>query len=286
MPMKNRLNAILVGCGTMGKRHMDRFSACGVQFQKIVDSPDTVFGNDSDVDFVVIASPAVTHYEYVKACLERGIPVFVEKPLAITSALAKELTHLALANDTLLFVAQSECFNPIFLNFRTHFIRELKAKALQHSLDVNLEFRREHKFNERCRDVNVALDLLVHDVSLFLTMFSYDNVNVVSAELSKDGDRASLVLNASEKNVKVQAQFYVNRNSDVDVRLLSAKYAGAEYSVSLAKHKENGEVEHVPDSLDNEHRFFLKLLAGACGEWGRRLSKTAADAVALASKCM
>lgn len=283
--MKNRLNAILVGCGTMGKRHMDRFSACGVQFQKIVDSPDTVFGNDSDVDFVVIASPAVTHYEYVKACLERGIPVFVEKPLAITSALAKELTHLALANDTLLFVAQSECFNPIFLNFRTHFIRELKAKASQQCLDVNLEFRREHRFSERCRDVNVALDLLIHDVSLFLTMFKYDNVNVVCAELSNDGDRASLVLEAFENNVRVKGCFYANRSSESDVRQLSAKFAGAEYAVSLAAHEENGDVVHVPDSLDNEHRFFLKLMAGACGEWGNRLLKTAADAVTLVSKC-
>lgn len=283
--MKNPLNAILVGYGTMGKRHMDRFAACGVQFSKIIDSPDAFFLNGCNPDFVVIASPATTHYDYAKACLERKIPVFVEKPLAITGELAEELVRLASANDTLLFVAQSECFNPIFLNFRTHFVKELKNASSSRCLDVNLEFRREHKFSERCRDVNVALDLLVHDISLFLTMFDYNSVRVAACDLSKDGDRVALTLEADDQNAKVHAHFYANRNSSFDMRLLAAKFGNAEYAVSLARHKENGDVEHVPDSLDNEHRFFLKLLAGACGEWGRRLSKTAADAVAIVSKC-
>lgn len=283
--MKNSLNAVLVGNGTMGKRHLDRFSACGVQFPKIVDSPDACFLNDCNPDFVVVASPASSHYEYVKTCLERKIPVFVEKPLAITRNQAEELVQLANANGTVLFVAQSECFNPIFLNFRTHFVKELKKASSTQNVDVSLEFRREHRYNARCRDVNVALDLLVHDVSLFLTMFNYEKVGVVEGILSRDGNSASLILRANEQNSNVQARFYVNRDSDFDARLLTAKFAGAEYSVSLATHNENGDVVHVPDSLDNEHRFFLKLLAGACGDWGRRLSKTAADAVSLALTC-
>lgn len=310
-----KYRAILVGNGTMGKRHRSRFEAVGVEFSSVVESESEllnafqVVGASSDgafcgadfnatetaVDFAVIASPATTHYEYAKFFLTRKIPVFVEKPLATTAAEARELADLAESQGVTLFVAQSECFNPIFLNFRTHFARELTAATAQQNLNVDLEFRREHKFSERCRDVNVALDLLIHDVGLFLTLFRYENVRVASGEISKDGDQASLVLNATEGNAKVQGRFYVNRSSDADARELSAKIAGApgatavpvfEYSVSLAKYNQNGEVEHIPDSLDNEHKFFLKLLAGVCGEWGRRLSKTAADAVALVSKCL
>ena len=51
----------------------------------------------------------------------------------------------------------------------------------------------------------------------------------------------------------------------------------------LAHYQENGEIEHVPDSLDNEHKFFLKLLAGACGQWGRHAAQNAADSVKMAT---
>ena len=83
--------------------------------------------------------------------------------------------------------------------------------------------------------------------------------------------------------------FIVDRNSDVDVRTVSVEFARAAghsasgYSVSLAHYDENGDVIHVSDSLENEHKFFLKLMAGACSEWGRRAAQCAADAVKLAT---
>ena len=80
------------------------------------------------------------------------------------------------------------------------------------------------------------------------------------------------------------ADFYVNRDSDCDVRTISVDFTRekSSYTVSLARYTPEGEIAHIPDSLDNEHRFFLKLLAGACTEWGRRAAQTAADCVKLA----
>jgi hypothetical protein len=54
--------------------------------------------------------------------------------------------------------------------------------------------------------------------------------------------------------------------------------------VSLARYNDDGEIAHIPDSLENEHRFFLKLLAGACTDWGKRLAQTAADCVKITSR--
>ena len=110
------LRAILVGNGTMGKRHRKRFEACGVQFVAVVDNQNEFDGtvDKLNVDFAVIASPATTHYAYAKFFVERRIPVFVEKPLATTAEEAQELVDLSVKNGTLLFVAQSECFNPLF----------------------------------------------------------------------------------------------------------------------------------------------------------------------------
>ena len=132
-----KYRAILVGNGTMGKRHRSRFEAVGVEFPCVVESESELSNAFKDgenfnvanfpVDFAVIASPATTHYKYAKFFLTRKIPVFVEKPLATSAAEARELADLAESQGVTLFVAQSECFNPIFLNFRKHFLCELKG---------------------------------------------------------------------------------------------------------------------------------------------------------------
>ena len=284
--------AVLVGNGTMGKRHCARFEAYGVKFVALLDkecSDESVLISSiagKEFDFAVVATPASTHYGYVKFFLERKIPVLVEKPLAVTGAEAQELVDLSQQNETLLFVAQSECFNPLFLNFRKHFMAELS----QGRSAVQLEFRREHRYSPRCRDVDVCLDLLVHDLGLFFTLFKYEDVEVSGSVLGNaDASRMRLeVVRGPYKGVA--AEFYVNRNSDVDVRTISVEFGRqgnlpeSNYSVSLARYDNNGEIAHIPDSLENEHRFFLKLLDGACGAWGKRIAQTAANCVKLATR--
>ena len=295
--MKRIYKAVLFGNGTMGERHRNFFEHSGVRFLKIFDLDDLEsdgnvrsslvdeFLSCEKIDFAVIASPALTHYQYAKLCLERKISVFVEKPLAITGEQAQELVGIAARNDVVLFVAQSECFNPVFLNFRKHLMAELGEGT-----PFRLEFRREHKYSSRCRDVNVALDLMVHDLSLCLSMFRFEDLKVSKFSLSKNGDRAQMQIKVVNGNYAgAGLDFIVDRNSDVDVRTVSVEFARAAghsasgYSVSLAHYDENGDVIHVSDSLENEHKFFLKLMAGACGEWGRRAAQCAADAVKLAT---
>ena len=275
-------NAILIGNGTMGARHRARFEACGVRFVQIVDVGDSVC--DDAVDFAVVASPATTHYAYAKYFLERGIPVFVEKPLATSAEEAQELVNLSLRNGVTLFVAQSECYNPIFLNFRKHFLAELRSLSRAH-----LEFRREHRPSNRCLDVGVSLDLMVHDFSLFLTMFPYRDIHIESIEESPNGNRARAQLKVvSGPFAGVSADFVVDRESATDLRNITVNFPrngelpSSNYTVSLARYTPEGEIAHIPDSLDNEHKFFLKLLAGACGHWGRRAAQNAADCVKLA----
>jgi len=295
--MKRIYKAVLFGNGTMGERHRNFFEHSGVRFLKIFDLDDLErdgnvrsslvdeFLSCEKIDFAVIASPALTHYQYAKLCLERKISVFVEKPLAITGEQAQELVGIAARNDVVLFVAQSECFNPVFLNFRKHLMAELGEGT-----PFRLEFRREHKYSSRCRDVNVALDLMVHDLSLCLSMFRFEDLKVSKFSLSKNGDRAQMQIKVVNGNYAgAGLDFIVDRNSDVDVRTVSVEFARAAghsasgYSVSLAHYDENGDVIHVSDSLENEHKFFLKLMAGACSEWGRRAAQCAADAVKLAT---
>ena len=101
MFMNRDYKAVLFGYGTMGERHRDFFERSGVRFVKIFDLEDLdgaenvkaslveEFISNEKIDFAVVASPATTHYQYVKLCLERKVSVFVEKPLAITVTLRK-----------------------------------------------------------------------------------------------------------------------------------------------------------------------------------------------------
>ena len=306
--MRRDYKAVLFGNGTMGERHRKFFEYSGVQFLKIFDLEDLdgagnvrtslvdEFISNKKIDFAVIASPATSHYEYAKICLERGISVFVEKPLATLGKQAQELVDLAIRNNVILFVAQSECFNSVFLNFRKHFMNEIGASGnaarMRECADSSfrLEFRREHKYSARCRDVNVALDLLVHDLSLCLSMFRYEDLKVEKFTISKNEDRAQMQISIVKgAHAGAELDFIVDRNSDIDVRTISVEFArstecpASDYSVSLAPHDENGEVIHISDSLENEHKFFLKLMVGACSEWGRRAAQSAANAVKLAT---
>ena len=306
--MNRKYKAVLFGNGTMGERHRRFFEYSGVQFLKVFDVEDLddagnlktslidEFVSNEKIDFAVIASPATTHYQYVKLCLERGVSVFVEKPLATLGEQAQELVDLANRNNVILFVAQSECFNSVFLNFRKHFMNEIGASGnaarMRECADSSfrLEFRREHKYSARCRDVNVALDLLVHDLSLCLSMFRYDDLKVEKFTISKNEDRAQMQISIVKgAHAGAELDFVVDRNSDIDVRTISVEFVNddgspsCDYSVSLAPHNENGEVVHISDSLENEHKFFLKLMAGACSEWGRRAAQCAANAVKLAT---
>ena len=294
------MKAFLVGNGTMGGRHRGRFEACGVSFVGVADN-DAEFEKIADklnfsdgtqtVDFAVIASPATTHYRYAKFFLERHIPVFVEKPLATTAEQAQELVDMAAASGTVLFVAQSECFNPIFLNFRKHFVAELNARIASNEgrAGVRLDFRREHRYSSRCRDVNVMLDLLVHDLSMFLTMFRAEDVKMDWLKTGKKASNDEAEFDSAMMRLRVAsgeyrgviADFYVNRKSNCDMREIAVEFPKSRYTVSLAHYNSEGEIAHVPDSLDNEHRFFLKLLAGACKDWGRRAAQNAADCVRL-----
>lgn len=303
--MTKQYKAVLIGNGTMGGRHRARFEACGVEFVAVLDkecSDESVLTASiagKEFDFAVVATPASSHYGYAKFFLERKIPVLVEKPLAISGEEAQELVTLSEQNHTLLFVAQSECFNPLFLNFRKHFLLELNSLyevrgnspelLAKGAPAVRLEFRREHQYSPRCRDVDVSVDLLVHDLGLFFTLFRYEDVEVSFKTSAESRDRARLYLKVVRGPYKgVSADFYANRDSDVDVRTISVSYGrqggfpGSDYTVSLAHYLENGDIAHIPDSLENEHRFFLKLLDGACCDWGKRLAQTAANSVKVA----
>ena len=110
------------------------------------------------VDVVSVAVPTSAHYAVAKACLLAGKHVLIEKPIAVTCGEAHELVHLAKQGGRCLQVGHSERFNPIMQVMRPHIGRP-----------VFIECHRLSSFSERGTDVDVVLDLMIHDLDMVLS---------------------------------------------------------------------------------------------------------------------
>ena len=113
------------------------------------------------VDAVCIAVPTKLHHEVGTKCLQAGVHILIEKPIAASIAEAESLVNLAAETGCILQVGHIERFNPAF--------REL-SKVIQSEKIVALEARRLSPYCDRANDVSVVLDLMIHDIDLLLEL--------------------------------------------------------------------------------------------------------------------
>jgi predicted dehydrogenase len=111
------------------------------------------------IDVASIASSTKSHFEIGKWCLENGISIFVEKPITAESKEARELCELAAAKGLLIQVGHIERFNPAMQSAR---------EVLKNPLFI--EVHRLAPFTPRGSDVNVVLDLMIHDLDVILSL--------------------------------------------------------------------------------------------------------------------
>ena len=166
----------VIGAGYLGRFHAQKFAllpesqlvavvdvvedareqvAAEAGCRAIVDYRDVL----DEVDAVSIATPTPLHHEIAKHCLERGLHVLVEKPIAQTPGQARELIEIAARNDCVLQVGHLERFNAAIL-------------ALGDTLGQPrfIESHRLAPFKQRGTDVNVVLDLMIHDIDLIQSL--------------------------------------------------------------------------------------------------------------------
>lgn len=170
------LRAGVIGVGHLGQHHARLYASLpGAQLVGVTDQSveraQTIAARHgvrvfrtadellSQVDVVSVAVPTSGHYAVAKACLQAGKHVLVEKPIAVTPAEAQELVELAKQRGCCLQVGHSERFNPIMALMRPHIGRP-----------VFIECHRLSSFSERGTDVDVILDLMIHDLDLVLSL--------------------------------------------------------------------------------------------------------------------
>jgi predicted dehydrogenase len=169
------LRTAVIGVGHLGRQHARLHAALAAEgvseFVSVCDQnpvtaqtiaeersvPWTVDWKEllGKVDAVSLAVPTESHCDIASSLLEQGIHVLVEKPIARTLAEAQQMIVAAEKGGALLQVGHLERFNPALVALRPH-VRN----------PVYFEIHRVGEFTARSLDIDVVLDLMIHDLDI------------------------------------------------------------------------------------------------------------------------
>ena len=170
------INVGVVGVGYLGKFHAEKYAASAkANLVAVVDTDEARakeisagVGVDAATDYralfgrvkcVSIAVPTRFHYQVARDFINAGIDVLVEKPLTAEIDEARELVAAARQKNVILQVGHLERFNPA--------IRRLEGVVKNPKF---VECHRLAPFVERGTDVDVVLDLMIHDIDIIASL--------------------------------------------------------------------------------------------------------------------
>ena len=174
--MTERMKVAVIGTGHLGQAHARIYASLdAVELVAVCDTNEaagraiaekynTRFVRDyhellDAVEAVSVATPTVSHHEITCACLQAGIHVLVEKPITRTLAEADEMIALASAKNLTLQVGHIERFNPAFTLLQQQLRQPYFFEA--HRLGI---------FTPRSLDIDVVMDLMVHELDIISSL--------------------------------------------------------------------------------------------------------------------
>ena len=180
----SKIRAAVVGVGYLGRFHAQKYAQIsGCELVAVVDGREEVrnavaaevrssaVGDYREllgkVDAVSVVTPTPAHFEIADAFLAAGAHVLVEKPITETPAQARALIARAAEKRRILQVGHLERFNAAILAAEPHI-----------STPRFMECTRLAPYKERGTDVNVVLDLMIHDIDLVQSLAASDIVSI------------------------------------------------------------------------------------------------------------
>jgi predicted dehydrogenase len=183
-PLQNDspISVAVVGVGVFGRNHarvyhelqqqgeavrlvgvvdpdVDRADAVAREFDcRAFGSVEQMLTTHSEIRAASVAAPTVHHRNLAGSLMEAGIDVLIEKPLTASLAEADELLHLAAAHKRIAQVGHLERFNPA-----------VRATLPLLTHPMFFEVHRLSVFTPRSLDVDVVLDLMIHDLDVVLS---------------------------------------------------------------------------------------------------------------------
>ncbi len=174
-PAKHVLRVGVIGAGAMGRNHARILSQLDrAELVAVVDDSPSVReaaasqlncptyatveeAIEAGLDAAAVAVPTVTHHEVALKLIDAGVHLLIEKPIASTTAEAREIIARAEARGVRLTVGHVERFNPA--------IRALHD-AVKDEQIISIAISRVGPFPPRITDVGIVTDLGVHDIDL------------------------------------------------------------------------------------------------------------------------
>ncbi len=179
---KDITNVAVIGAGAFGRNHarvyrqlelqgepvrlaavvdpdVERANAIAQEYgSRALGSVEQLIGTRQEINAASVAVPTVAHLQVAKALLQAGVDVLVEKPLATTLAQADELAEVAKSSGRIVQVGHLERFNPA-----------VRATVPLITRPMFFEVHRLSVFTPRSLDVDVVLDLMIHDLDVVLS---------------------------------------------------------------------------------------------------------------------
>lgn len=258
----------VIGVGYLGRFHAEKYAA--MDDVDLVGVIDTDLGRAREiaattgcraygalkeltaaVDAVSIVVPTSHHFQIARDCLEQGIDVLIEKPMTATLEEADALCALAETCQRIVQVGHIERFNPAMLAMEQYL-----------TTPVFIEAHRLHPFNPRGADVDVVLDLMIHDIDLVLSMVDSPLATMHAVGLPVVTDTADIA------NVRLifengcTANLTVSRISQTQVRKMRVFQPDSYVSVDFAakavtriRHREKRDADGRPREEIQQYSF-------------------------------
>lgn len=190
--MTKNIKVAVIGAGMMGKNHIKTYKSLnGVELVGVYDifpeaakAAAETFGIRAfssmeevaeNVDAVSVVTTSVTHADVGEFFLNKGIHCMMEKPLACTEEECQRLISAAAKNNVVLLVGHIERFNPAV---------EQMGKLLSDTSKIrSLTAQRMSAASGRITDVDVSMDLMIHDVEVIQSLVKSPVVNIQAASV-------------------------------------------------------------------------------------------------------
>jgi predicted dehydrogenase len=173
-----------------------------------------------EIECAVVATPTTTHGEVATQLLESGCDVMIEKPVAATVGEARSLIELAARNGRLIQVGHVERYNPAIMAV-ADLVRGTRY----------FEAERLGVFVPRSLDVDVLLDLMIHDLNLVLSLFGQKVVDIRAVGVPVLTDKVDITNVRLELENGAVANLTASRVSQERIR--KQRFFGSEVYVSV-----------------------------------------------------
>lgn len=267
-------NIAVIGCGLWGRNIVRNFynlnalhTVCDLDNEnlKIVknDYPEVNVTNDfnevlnnKEINGVIVVTPSHTHYKVVKAALEAGKNVYVEKPISTVAEEARQLSLLADAKNLVLMVGHLLLYHPA--------VNRLKSLVSEGALgDIRYIQSDRLNINHFKNDRSVMWDLAPHDVSMASYILGKEPIRVISAvgASSDNNDIMDITHVSIEYEGGVIAQIsdsWIHPQKRVNFLIRGTK-ASAMFDDTLTENKLQIFDNSVPNTVKTESLDYIEI---------------------------